>query len=270
MTLKILAPHTLRQFQQTFGEYLRSQRQTAKDSVAQRVGKIYQELIFNNICGFLNQCFPICRAILGEVDFNKLSLYFFQRYPTHSPYFSEIPMQFVDFLAKLADDEYDKSEWLDELTLSYQEIMQLIPEYLPEMAHYEWLELYVETLPNQENALILQSNPSYLLNTTAQNAYYSYPVQQINANTGKQLEAKPTCLVVLRDDEKVKFVEINPLTHLFLDFLQNSQTVYDNQTSLIHDFAKSIDYADVAGLIDFTDDLFAMLVNEKILFQQSP
>lgn len=268
MTLNVLAPYSLRQFHLTFGEYLRLQRQMTKDSVPQRVGQIYQELIFNNICGFLNQCFPICRAILGEIDFKTLSLYFFQRFPTHSPYFSEIPMQFVEFLAQFGDDAFDKSKWLDELDVSHQTIIQIIPNYLPELAHYEWLELYVETLPNQENPLILQSDVSYCLNSSVQNAYYTYPVQHITANTTKQIEPQDTCLVVLRYDEKVKFVEVNALTHLFLDFLQNNQTIYQNQESLINDFAQSVDYADVSGLIDFTDDLFAMLVKEKILFIQ--
>lgn len=267
MTFTLLAPYSLKKFQNDFGDYLRSQRQNQSDSVPNRVGKIYQELIFNNVCGFLNQCFPISKKILAD-DWKTLCLYFFQRYPTHSPYFSEIPMQFVEFLSQLDDDEFDKSNWLDELDVSHQKIRQIMPNYLPELAHYEWLELYVETLPNQNNLLILHHNVSYFLNSSIQNAYYTYPVQHITANTAKQIEPQDTCLVVLRYDEKVKFVEVNALTHLFLDFLQNNQNVYQNQENLMRDFAKSIDYADVDGLINFKDDLFTMLVNEKIFLKQ--
>lgn len=264
MSLTLLAPYALKKFQSEFGDYLRSQRQSDDDSVPNRVGKIYQDLIFNNVCGFLNQCFPICKRILGD-DWRTLCLYFFQRYPTHSPYFTEIPMQFVEFLSQLSDDEFDKTAWSDELTLSDDKIIQFIPQYLPELAHYEWLELYVETLPNAPNKLILDDGQTYFLNHSIQNHYYHYPVQNIGGEQNGTIEQTDTCLVVLRKNDRVKFVEVNVLTHLFLDFLQNSEQVYHDGTALIQDFAQSIDYADVAGLLAFKDDLFAMLATENML-----
>lgn len=264
MSLTVLAPHSLKKFQNEFGEYLRSQRQSSSDAIPTRVGKIYQDLIFNNVCGFLNQCFPIGKAIMSD-DWQTLCLYFFQRYPTHSPYFTEIPMQFVEFLSQLDDDEFYKSAWLNELTLSHDEIKKLIPAYLSELAHYEWLELYVETCPNQDNKLILNDGNRYFLNATLQNHFYLYPVQKIGKDNEVALEN--TFLCVLRHQDKVKFVEINLLTHLFLDFVQNSQMVYQDKTTLLQDFAKSIDYGDIDGLINFGDELLQMLINNHIVFK---
>lgn len=264
MSLTLLAPYALKKFQSEFGDYLRSQRQNPHDSVPNRVGKIYQDLIFNNVCGFLNQCFPICKRILGD-DWRMLCLYFFQRYPTHSPYFTEIPMQFVEFLSQIDDDDFDQSTWLDELTLSHQTIKSRLPAYLSELAHYEWLELYVETLPNQAEKLIFCGDQSYVFNQTVQNHYYTYPVHQIGINTDG-VSMADSFLVVLRHHERVKFVEVNILTHLFVDFLQQSTQVYDDLTNLMTDFGNSIDYPDIEGLIAFKEDLFAMLMDENIIF----
>lgn len=263
MSLNLLAPYALKKFQLEFGDYLRSQRQSEQDNIPNRVGKIYQDLIFNNVSGFLNQCFPICKSILGE-HWRTLCLYFFQRYPTHSPYFSEIPMQFVEFLSQCVDDDFDQSEWATALTIQHADIITHIPPYLPELAHYEWLELYVETLPNQAEPLILNAEKSYFLNPTIQNHYYGYPVHHIRSDHGDEIALQDTFLVVLRQDEQVKFVEVNVLTHLLLDFLQNNPVVYQNQIDLLKAFAESIEYADFDGLVAFKDDLFAMLENESI------
>ncbi|WP_066800752.1 HvfC family RiPP maturation protein [Moraxella oblonga] len=263
MPLMLFAPHSLKKFQNEFGDYLRSQRQNNGDNIPTRVGKIYQDLIFNNVCGFLNQCFPICKSIMGE-NWRTLCLYFFQRYPTHSPYFTEIPMQFVEFLSQMDDGDFDKSVWLNELTLSHDEIKKLLPAYLSELAHYEWLELHTETFPNQANKLILNDVQSYYLNNSVQNHYYLYPVHKISENVDIALEN--TFLVVLRHNDKVKFVEINLLTYLFLEFITNNQTIYQDKNTLLADFANSIDYQDVDGLIKFGDELLQMLVNNHILF----
>ncbi|UXZ05570.1 HvfC family RiPP maturation protein [Moraxella nasicaprae] len=268
MSLSLLAPYSLKKFQLEFGDYLRLQRQSQNDSIPNRVGKVYQDLIFNNVCGFLNQCFPICKKLLGDDKFRTLCLYFFQRYPTHSPYFTEIPMQFVEFVSQILNNEQDN--WLSPLSISDEEI-DFIPKYLDELAHYEWLELFVDTMPNNEHKLILKDDElttCYALNSTVQNCHYTYPVQTISPNNANNIMPSDTCLVVLRVGVEVKFVAINVLTYFFIDFLKECHTVYTDKKTLLTDFANSIDYPDIDGLINFADDLFLMLSNEQILIKQ--
>lgn len=261
MSLSLLAPYSLKKFQLEFGDYLRLQRQSQNDGIPNRVGKVYQDLIFNNVCGFLNQCFPICKKLLGDEKFKTLCLYFFQRYPTHSPYFTEIPMQFVEFLSQVLDNE--KDNWLAPLSLSDEDI-DFIPDYLGELAHYEWLELFVDTMPNQSPKPILNTDKSYALNSTVQNCHYTYPVQTISPNNANVMP-NDTCLVVLRVGTEVKFVAINVLTYFFIDFIKECDKVYTDKVQLLTDFANSIDYPDIEGLIAFADELFLMLSNEHIL-----
>lgn len=256
-------PYSLQKFQLEFGDYLRSQ--SASDTIPHKVGKIYQDLIFNNVSSFLNQCFPICRAILGD-NFKTLSLYFFQRYPTHSPYFSEIPMQFVDFLSKLNDD--NDSDWHNAITLQKSDA-DFVPDYLPELAHYEWLELYVDTLPDTTPKVIIDSNNSYALNHSVQNHHYHYPVHTISVDNS-DIEPSDAFLVVLKDNnDKIEFIQINALTHLLIDFMQNSEQTYSSNEQLVRDFGQSIDYDNIDELLAYTDDLFALLVSQSVLIQMT-
>ncbi|MFA9486659.1 MULTISPECIES: DUF2063 domain-containing protein [unclassified Moraxella] len=264
MTVTLLAPYSLQQFQNQFGDYLRSQYHAKDDGIPSRVGGIYQTLIFNNVRNFLNQCFPICREILGDDNFHVLSLYFFQRYPSHSPYFNEIPMQFVNFLSQLMTDSPD---WHDEITITNNDI-DFVPDYLSELAHYEWLELHVDTLANLTARPILKTpdNQSYGLNPSVQNSHYTYPVHAISVDNCNDIAPDEVFLVVLRaSDNEVKFVHTNALTHLFIDFIQNNERVYSSVGELVTDFAKHIDYHNIDELLAYADDLFAELLAQNII-----
>lgn len=251
--LRVLPPPSLQKFCQSFGDYLRAGQDD--NGVPSRVGRVYQELVFNNVMGFLNQCFPICKSILGE-DWQRLGRCFFERYPTHSPYFSEIPMQFVDFLAKF-DTPDAQSDWHRPKQEDYK---LLVPDYLAELAHYEWLELYVDTLPNLQPKQVMTG---VCLNPTLQNCYYRYAVHEID--TDGQATLADTFLAVLRYDDEVGFVALNAMTHFLLEFMKNSERVFDDQDKLLRAFAASIGYDDVEGLLGFGDELFLMLKSQFIL-----
>lgn len=263
-----LAPTSLCKFQLEFGDYLRRQIQVADDMVPSYVGGIYQELIFNNILGFLNQCFPICKRILDDKQWQALCLYFFQRSATHSPYFSEIPKQFVEFLLQF--DEKDHTTWCVPMTIDHEMIESFLPSYLPQLAHYEWLELFVDTMPNQPAKLILSEDKQYYLNSSMYYYQYGHPVHMINSENQGNIDPQDVFLVVLRDGQDVKFVEVNALTYLFIDFLHKnkSSNVFYSSQLLMTQFADSIDYENIDELMIFCQSLLDSLVCNKILLFQ--
>ncbi len=59
---------------------------------------MYRELFFNNIEGFLSGNFPVLRKILDDQQWFALVQDFFAKHPCQSPYFSEIPEEFLDYL----------------------------------------------------------------------------------------------------------------------------------------------------------------------------
>ncbi|MHB1360026.1 MAG: HvfC/BufC family peptide modification chaperone [Rhodocyclaceae bacterium] len=79
-------------FQNAFGRHIRDPRQAPRPTgVPARRMAIYNELLFNNLTGFLDACFPITRQLFGERRWRRLHRAFFREARCHTPYFREIP-----------------------------------------------------------------------------------------------------------------------------------------------------------------------------------
>lgn len=197
-------------FQRAFGRHLRDPKHTPRPAgVPARRMAIYNELLFNNLCGFLDPCFPVCRALLGERRWRRLCRTFYRDWPSHTPWFREIPREFARYLAA-------------------GEVAQRLPAWLAELAHYEWAELAVDIMdcpmPAHDPAGDLMQAP-IVLNPALLNLAYDWPVHRIGPGY-RPRKAVATHLVVYRDgDDQVQFTEINPVTsHLLARLAEQPQT----------------------------------------------
>ena len=184
-------------FQRAFGRHLRDPQHAPRPAgVPARRMAVYNELLFNNICGFLDSCFPVSRATLGEARWRRLNRSFFRDWPSHTPWFREIPREFVRYLSEA-------------------EIKQPLPAWLAELAHYEWVELAVDIMdcpipPHDVQGHLLIGYP--VLNPTLMNLSYQWPVHKIGPDY-RPRKRQPTQLLVYRDtDDEVQFVASNPVT----------------------------------------------------------
>jgi hypothetical protein len=159
---------------------------------------VYRELFFNNIQNFVNSAFPVLRSILPAEQWQHLQRQFFTEARLSSPYFLNIAEGFLDWLSNQ-------------------------PQPLPfalELAHYEWAELYVATLP----CPLLQ--PADLtgplqLSECALVLSYQFPVHQISQDFQPRLPQAEGCyLLVYRNiDDQVRFIALNQLTAALLTLL---------------------------------------------------
>lgn len=184
-------------FQRAFGQHIRDPKRSPRPTgVPARRMAVYNELLFNNICGFLDQCFPVCRKTLGEKRWRRLNRSFYRDWPSHTPWFREIPREFVRYL-----NEAD--------------ITQALPAWLPEMAHYEWVELAVDIMDcaipaHDPTGNLLIATP--VLNPTLMNLSYAWPVHRICPEY-RPRKAQAVQLLVYRDwEDEVQFVVTNPVT----------------------------------------------------------
>ena len=178
---------------------------------AQRM-KVYNELLYNNLESFLLACFPVLRQLLGKRKWAKLVRDFFVEHRCHTPFFRQIPDEFV---------QYVQSE---------RGIRESDPPFLLELAHYEWIEL-VLSVSNKEIALaqidpdgdLAQNNLA--LNPVLAMLQYQYPVQRIGPKFKPQSPPpQPTYLLVFRDASfSVEFIEMNPVSARLVDLLQNNK-----------------------------------------------
>jgi hypothetical protein len=88
---------------------------------------VYNELLFNNICGFSMPASRSAGPSSAKQRWRRLCRTFYRDWPLHTPWFREIPREFVRYLAEA-------------------DIRQPLPAWLAELAHYEWAELAVDVM----------------------------------------------------------------------------------------------------------------------------
>lgn len=171
---------------------------------------MYRELFFNNIEGFLSGNFPVLRKILDDQQWFALVQDFFAKHPCQSPYFSQIPEEFLDYLQ-------NERNCPDDLP------------FMLELAHYEWVEMALsiakEDLVDCNQDLDNLLNRNIALSPLAWPLAYQYPVQKI-APAFLPLKApeQPTFLIAYRNQEDdVNFIEITPITYRLLEIIQEQE-----------------------------------------------
>ena len=220
-------------FQAAFGRHLRDPHHTPRPAgVPARRMAVYNELLFNNVTGFLDACFPVCRAILGEVRWRRLNRTFFRDWSSQTPWFRDIPREFVRYLQGRTGG-------------------QPLPAWFAELAHYEWAELAVDTMevavPLHDTLGDLRSgcplaNPALLCLT------YAWPVHRIGP-AWRPRKPQTTHLLVFRDtDERVRFAEINPVTARLLELLAGEGI---NGEAACHQIAAELAHPDPQAVLAF-------------------
>lgn len=164
---------------------------------------MYRELIYNNIEGFMAGNFPVIRKIMDDQQWRALIHDFILAHRAHTPYFAEIAEEFLDYL------ENERKHHND------------FP-FLPELAHYEWVELALSVAADErvagtqkpainEDGLLRLSPLAWLL-------LYRFPVHRISPDfLPQEAPEQPTSLIAYRDhNDEVKFMDINPFTYRLL------------------------------------------------------
>ncbi len=200
-----------------FTAHLRSPATVAKpEDVPEQRMAVYRELLFNNAESFVSNCFPVLRSLMTDAIWNALVRDFYARHVSSSPYFSEIPAEFLHYLAN-------------------EKPADLAPTwpFLLELAHYEWLELVaqiaVDELPLQQSSREgneLMPAVQLRLSPVAFVEAYRYPVQQIGPGfLPSEPPEQPTLLVVYRNRaDQVHFLALTAPTYQLLSKLETAGT----------------------------------------------
>ena len=167
--------------------------------------KIYNALLFNNIEGFLLACFPVLRNVLGARKWAKLVRVFFSTHRSHTPYFRQIPDEFIQFL---------QNEWTPS---------EDYPPFMLALAHYEWIELVLSVSNRSPDRAVDASGDLMegvpLLNPVLANLRYDWPVHRIAPR--RKVKPAETFLLVFRDaNDQIQFSAINAFTARLLTLLE--------------------------------------------------
>ena len=179
--------------QRRFAAHIRDpERNMPPPDVAEERMAVYRELFFNTIGAVLHEAFPAVRAQLSNRAWDTRVRRFFAGHQSPTPHLHRLPGEFVAWLAETPSD----------------------PEYLTELAHYEWSELSLATqlgdVPiNTSGPPAAAGIPS--LSPLARLMTYRFPVHRLRQ--GETARAEPTCLLLWRDaDNAVHTLKLNPVS----------------------------------------------------------
>ena len=198
--------------QLAFAAYIRDPQQNPIPAdVAKPRMAMYRSLFFNNIEGFLSGNFPVLRALLDDKQWVSLAQDFYAKHPCQTPYFLQIPAEFLSYLQHERQCETD------------------FP-FMLELAHYEWVEMALATA---EEVITLDKNLDELFTLTiavsplAWPLAYQYPVHKIGPDfLPLEAPSQPTFIVVYRNlDDDVNFIEITALTYRLLELIQAQEAI---------------------------------------------
>lgn len=201
-----MTPH-FQTLQHNFTSYLRNpDAALPPDGIEPRRLKIYRDLFYNNVAGFLAQGFPVIHQILiGKSQWHSLVKAFFASHSCDSPYFADIPGEFVRYVSTVTTSASP------------------YPPYLAELAHYEWLEMLLDISTDSVDPIVINAEGDLLngvpvLNPVHRLVQYQWPVTTISADyEPKEPSPTPLHLLLFRDpDFRVHFIEINEPTQLLL------------------------------------------------------
>jgi hypothetical protein len=204
--------------------------------VPERRMAVYRELLYNNVEGFIARSFPVLRRVYEETAWHRLVRGFFARHRCRTPYFLEIPREFLDYLER--EHEPGPGD----------------PPFLVELAHYEWVELALSVSEAEADPArfdprgdLLAGRP--VLSPTAWPLAYAWPVHRIGPRfRPAEPPDQPTFLLAWRGpDEAVHFMELNPVTARLLELVEAGREA--SGRAMLERIAAEISHPDPARVI---------------------
>lgn len=240
--------------QYAFAAHIRDPEHTvAPPDIEDRRMAIYRKLFFNNLSSLLGTFFPILKKILSKPQWHDVIRGFMKVHRAKTPYFLQLPEEFLAFLQneyRDLDDDYP---------------------FVAELAHYEYADLALRVSPEENDTDGVVPDGDLLsgvpvMSVLAWAFAYRYPVHRISKDYQPKEESKePAYLAIYRgDDDKVRFLELNAISAALLDSIENNSNALSGE-ALLRQLATNINYPDVDALIKHGVDTLQEMRHLQIL-----
>ena len=216
--------HPFQTVQLGFAAYIRHpHRNPMPTGIEHRRMQIYARLFYNNIESFLTNTFPVFREITDDDRWHVLVRDFISGHRAESPYFSQIPEEFLQYLAARRDGQGEPG-----LTRTPQDGTSAecppIPPFALELCHYEWVEMALDLAPDpdcefDDDPVSIEDNLA--LSPLAWPLRYEYPVRRIGPHYQPDAPPDaPTWLIGWRNrHDRVRFMTSNAVTTRLLQLI---------------------------------------------------
>lgn len=239
--------------QRAFAAHIRDpDHHPAPADVEDRRMAIYRDLFFANISSLLGGTYPVLRKILDDATWDLLIRGFMRDYQSHTPYFLQLPGEFRRYLS------------------TAEELPDTLPPFTQELAHYEWAELALKVSDDEPDMDAVDVDGDLragvpVISPLAWPLSYRYPVHQIRPDYQPETPGEtPTFLVVYRNlKDKVRFMEINPVTARLLELLQKESGATGED--ILRQVAQDIQHSDPENVIQAGLEIMRGLREQDII-----
>ena len=234
-----MADSTFKDRQYAFAAHIRDpQNVAAPEGIEDRRMAVYRKLFFNNLFSLLGTFFPVLRKIHSDADWRRFIRGFMVRHEAQTPYFLQLPEEFLDYLQN-----------------EFEPTAKDFP-FLVELAHYEYVELALSVAEDETDMAGVDPYGDLLSGVPVKSAAawafaYSYAVHRISPDyLPTESEAAPVYLALYRDrDDSVGFLELNAVTAALLDDIENNTAQLTGE-ALLRQLAAKINYPDADALVE--------------------
>lgn len=197
---------------------------------------VYRKLFFNNLYNLLGTFFPVLRKIHTDDQWRRFIRGFMRHHKAQTPYFLQLPEEFLDYLQnefEAAEDDYP---------------------FLAELAHYEYAELALSVAEDEDKLAEIDPDGDLLTGVPVKSVLawafaYRFAVHRISPDFLPEEPAEqPVYLALYRDSEdSVGFLELNGVTATLLEEIENNREL--NGETLLRQLAEKINYPDADALV---------------------
>ena len=225
----------------------------APDGIEDRRMAVYRDLFFNNLRNLLGGMFPVIRKIVGGDKWDRLIRLFMQHHVAQTPYFLQLPREFLDFL----QNEYEPAEG------DYP--------FLLELAHYEYIEIALSISEEADDPAGVDPAGDLLSGVPVKSVLawvysYTHPVHRISTDFLPEAPSEqPVFLAIYRrSDDKVRFLELSPLSAGLLDAIEHNDSGHTGE-QLLRALAEKTGYPDADAFVRHGADALRELRELEIL-----
>jgi hypothetical protein len=223
--------------QYAFAAHLRDPDHVAApaDIEARRLD-VYRKLFFNNLYSLLGNFFPVMRKIHGDAQWRRFIRGFMQHHQAQTPYFLQLPEEFLDYLRnefQPGDDDYP---------------------FLVELAHYEYAELALSISEDEDDLADVDPAGNLLDEIPVKSVLawafaYHFPVHRISPDfLPEKPDEQPVYLALYRDgDDDIGFLELNAISAALLEEVEQNRDL--SGEALLRQLAEKINYPDADALV---------------------
>ncbi len=225
---------------------------SAPSDIEDRRMEIYRGLLYRNIENFISSAFPVLHRLYTDDNWHKLVKHFFAHHRSRSPYFRDIPREFLDYLHNERESQPED------------------PVFINELAYYEWIEAYLAYAEFDENMSnidpegdLMQNVP--VLSPLTELRGYNFPVHKIKPGfEPRQASKQPVFLMVYRNSQdKIGFMELNPLTVTLIEHIGSNHTKTGKQ--LLKEIAELLKFPDSEAVYSSGEQALKQLRAKDIL-----